>query len=136
MSSARDGHAASVLVVDDHATFRHVACLLVSTTSGFVLAGEAASGHEALRLAARLRPDVVLLDIRMPEIDGIETAQRLLAAGADGLIVLTSVGDFPGHLVPRSNAATVAWTRKEQLSTRILRKLWSEHRARRAASSG
>ena len=69
-----------VLVVDDQAVFRSVAQMVVELTNGFEVAGEAASGEEAVRLAGELVPDLVLTDIKMSGIGGLEAARCILAA--------------------------------------------------------
>ena len=74
MSAARLGW--TVLVVDDHDEFRSAVRALLAS-EGFVVVGEAADGAAALTAAARLAPDVVLLDIQLPDIDGFEVARAL-----------------------------------------------------------
>ena len=68
-----------ILVVDDQALVRAGFCALLEATPGMDVVGEAADGVEALELAADLAPDVVLMDIRMPLLDGIAATRRLLA---------------------------------------------------------
>ena len=75
------GRRRRVLVVDDHASFRRCASKLLSS-EGYDVVGEAADGASALALAARLRPELVLLDIQLPDIDGFAVAERLLATPA------------------------------------------------------
>jgi two-component system, NarL family, nitrate/nitrite response regulator NarL len=76
-----------VLIVDDHDAFRAAARALLEA-SGFDVVGEAADGASAIREVAKLHPDVVLLDIQLPDVDGFEVAERL--AGNGPAIVLTS----------------------------------------------
>jgi DNA-binding NarL/FixJ family response regulator len=79
----------TVLIVDDHGAFRSAARALLEA-AGFEVVGEAADGFAALAAAARLRPDIVLLDIQLPDIDGFAVAERLAADRVPSAIVLTS----------------------------------------------
>ena len=95
----------TVLIVDDHPAFRASARALLEA-EGFAVVGEAADGAVAVAEAGRLRPDVVLLDIQLPDIDGFEVARRLSAAAEAPAVVLTSsrdAADF-GVLIARSGA--------------------------------
>lgn len=74
----------SVLVVDDQFLIRSGLTALLTAAPGYEVAGEAADGEEAVRLAAETRPDVVLMDIRMPGTDGIAATERIVAARGDG----------------------------------------------------
>lgn len=95
----------TVLIVDDHPSFRASARALLEA-EGFVVVGEAENGVEALRVAKEVRPDVVLLDVQLPDFDGFEVASRLTRNGSGPLVVLTSSRDGSdfGHLVPDSGA--------------------------------
>ena len=79
-----------VVVVDDQAPFRRAARAVVGATPGFELIAEAVSGEEAVALARSLEPDVVLMDIKMPGIGGIEATRRITAASAGTVVVLVS----------------------------------------------
>jgi signal transduction histidine kinase len=82
-----------VMVVDDHAPFRESLQVLLST-GGFEVVAEAESGTDALRLAAEAKPDVVMMDVRMPGMDGIEATRRLKAEHPDiGVVALTAQED-------------------------------------------
>ena len=85
----------TVLTVDDQPVFRRAVGDLIAATPGFVEVGQAATGSEALLMAETLHPDLVLLDVRMEGIDGIETAQRLLVSDPDAVVVLISMNDLP-----------------------------------------
>lgn len=82
----------SVLIVDDHAGFRASARRMLEA-SGYAVLGEAADGEAALAAVAELSPDLVLLDVQLPDLDGFEVARRLAAAGSDATVVLTSSRD-------------------------------------------
>jgi DNA-binding NarL/FixJ family response regulator len=90
---------ARVLIVDDHAGFRASARRLLEL-EGYRVVGEAESGASALDAAGALRPDVVLLDVQRPDLDGIEVCDRLLARAERPAIVLTSARE-PAELGPR-----------------------------------
>jgi DNA-binding NarL/FixJ family response regulator len=95
----------TVLVVDDHPTFRATARALLEA-EGFDVIGEAEDGLGALAAIARLRPEIVLLDVQLPDIDGFEVARRAAADHEPPQIVLTSsrdASDF-GPLVADSGA--------------------------------
>jgi two-component system nitrate/nitrite response regulator NarL len=79
----------TVFIVDDHAPFRAAAAALLEA-GGFDVVGEAADGAGALASVAEMRPEVVLLDIQLPDIDGFTVAQRLAEDGSNATIVLTS----------------------------------------------
>ena len=87
-----------VLLVDDQPQFRRAAALLIRATAGLHLAGEAASGEEAVVLAAALNPDLVLMDVRLPGISGPESTRLILAEQPGTRVILLSTyeaGDLP-----------------------------------------
>jgi DNA-binding NarL/FixJ family response regulator len=95
----------TILIVDDHPSFRKTARALLES-EGFEVLGEAADGASAIEAANSLHPDVVLLDIYLPDIDGFEVTAELTRNGRATAVVLTSshdVRDF-GRLVEQSNA--------------------------------
>jgi DNA-binding NarL/FixJ family response regulator len=85
--------AETVLIVDDHPGFRAAARRLLEL-EGYVVVGEAEDGQSGILAARTLRPDFVLLDVQLPDIDGIEVAARLTANGSAPAIVLTSSRDL------------------------------------------
>ena len=95
----------TVLIVDDHPSFRASARLLLES-EGWEVVGEAADGTRALAAARELRPDVVLLDIQLPDLDGFEVSSRLASNGSGPAVILVSSRDSEdyGSLANRSGA--------------------------------
>ncbi|MGZ4400370.1 MAG: response regulator [Gaiellaceae bacterium] len=88
----REKKPVSVLIVDDHPTFRTSARTLLES-EGFSVVGEAASGTEGLDRVRELEPDLVLLDVQLPDIDGFEVALRLSTGEHPPAVILTSTRD-------------------------------------------
>ena len=114
--------AMRALIVDDHPSFRRCARTLL-TEEGFEVVGEAETGTTALGLVAELDPELVLLDIQLPDVDGFEVAARLLAADGELKIVLVSSRDAReyGALIAASGAR--GFVAKSDLSGDTLRRL-------------
>ncbi len=112
----------TVVIVDDHPSFRAVARMMLET-DGFEVVGTAEDGKSGVVGTLRLEPDVVLLDVELPDINGFEVAARLRAAGSRSAIVLASSrerSDF-GSLVDESGAR--GFLTKAELSGDAIRKL-------------
>ena len=112
--------ARTILIVDDGAGFRRLARKLLEA-DGYEVVGEAADGGSAIDAVRALRPDVVLLDIRLPDVDGFQVAERLVENGSAPAIVLTSSRDrsdfgyeieaSPAHgFIPKSELSAEAIT--------------------------
>jgi DNA-binding NarL/FixJ family response regulator len=97
----------SVLIVDDQALQRFGFRMLLEATPDTEVVGEAAHGAEAVRRAAELRPDVVLMDIRMPGMDGIEATRRIVAGGGRSRILVLTTFDLDeyAHAALRAGAS-------------------------------
>ncbi len=108
----------TVVIVDDHPAFRDVVRSLLAA-EGFLVIGEAADVAGALRAVTELRPDVVLLDVRLPDGSGVDAARVLSACVDAPLVVLVSTGDY-AHAVSGCGAA--AFIPKSRLSGEALRK--------------
>jgi two-component system, NarL family, invasion response regulator UvrY len=113
-----------VLTVDDQPLFRDAARAVISATPGFEALAEVGSGEDALALIDRLRPDVVLLDIGLPGIDGLETSRRLTATRPAPLVVLISADDDPMLRDSAREYGAAGFVSKKELRPGILRMLW------------
>jgi DNA-binding NarL/FixJ family response regulator len=112
----------TILIVDDHPSFLAAARFLLET-EGFEIVGVAADGESAVREALRSSPEIVLLDVSLPDMDGFEVAARLRAAGASSTIVFTSSrekSDFGSLIVDSGGAGFIT---KAELSGESLRAL-------------
>jgi DNA-binding NarL/FixJ family response regulator len=119
-----------VMVVDDQASFRRAARVLIHATPGFELVGDADCGEEALRRADQLRPDLVLMDVYMPEMDGFEAAQRLTEAHPQCVVVLVSLEEVEGFRPAVESCGASAIIRKEDLRSSTLHELWTTYASR------
>jgi DNA-binding NarL/FixJ family response regulator len=116
-----------VLVVDDQLVFRQVAHEVIDATEEFEMLGEASSGAHALVAVTELSPDLVLLDVRMPGMDGIETATRLHAQNPHSVIVLITVEEAPNLPAGLSSCGAAELVRKQDFGPALLRRLWRSH---------
>jgi len=116
----------SVLVVDDQAPFRSAARAVLRRLEGFEFAGEASSGPEAIELVDRLHPALVLMDINMPEMNGIEATRQITTAYPDVVVILCSTYDAADLPPGASASGAAAYVNKERLAADTLRRLWEE----------
>jgi DNA-binding NarL/FixJ family response regulator len=112
-----------VLVVDDQDPFRRAMSAVVEETDGFVVVGAVASGEESVAAAAELSPDLVLMDVNLPGIDGIEAARQIAEAAAPPVVVLLSTYDEDDFELSGCGAA--AYISKAALSPARLLQVWS-----------
>jgi two-component system invasion response regulator UvrY len=118
----------TVLVVDDQRPLRHAIRSVLRHLEGFTFAGEAETGERSVELVADLRPDLVLMDINLPGMSGIDATRRILDATPGTVVFLCSTygrNDLPPS-VTTSGAA--AYIHKEELTADLLRELWAAHR--------
>ncbi len=116
----------SVLIVDDQLPFRLAARAVLRRTEGFELVGEAADGDEAVTLAQELRPSLVLMDINMPNLNGIEATRQILDLVPETTVFLCSTyqrSDIPPEA---ETSGFAAYVNKEELGPELLRRLWDE----------
>jgi len=116
-----------VLVVDDQPPFRAVARTVVGLTGGFEVVGEAESGEEAVELAASLAPDLVLMDINLGGINGIEATRQIVAGAPSTVVILTSTyaeADLPAGA---DTCGAARYVHKEDIGPAVLREVWTKN---------
>jgi two-component system, NarL family, invasion response regulator UvrY len=114
----------SVLIVDDQAPFRRAAAAVIAATPEFEVAGEAESAEEAVDLAASLDPELVVMDITMPGIGGVDATRRITAAQPETVVMLVSTyrsDDLPDEV---SACGAAAYVHKEDFSPEVLEDVW------------
>ncbi len=113
-----------VLVVDDQAPFRAAVRAVIARVPGFELVAEATSGEEAVELVERVRPAVVLMDINMGGMDGLEATKLITTTHPETFVILVSTyteADMP----PAARACgAMAYVNKDELSPRVVQRLW------------
>ena len=123
-----------ILVAEDHLVVRQGLCALLNANGQFTIVGEAKTGHEAVELALSLRPDVILMDIAMPVLNGLEATRQVLAANPAARVIILSAHSDDVY-VERMNEAGVAGFLEKQTSAEILAKSICEVAAGRTAFS-
>lgn len=126
---AGDREVVGVVTVDDQPFFRVVARDVIEATAGFEAVGEASSGEEALGIIAHVDPKLVLVDVRMPEMDGIETTRRIKAAHPEVVVVLISIEEAIHLPASAGSSGAAALVRKQDFGPSALRRLWAAHGA-------
>jgi pilus assembly protein CpaE len=110
----------TVLVVDDQQPFRTATRALLSAASGLTVIAEATSGEQAVDLVVRLRPDLVLMDVWLPGIDGIEATRRIRTVAPATVVVLVSTYRQTDLASAWTSCGAVAFLRKEDLDLETL----------------
>ncbi|MCX6068096.1 MAG: response regulator transcription factor [Chloroflexi bacterium] len=103
----------SILIVDDHEVVRNGIRSYLSTLSDFQVVGEAASGEEAIKLVAELIPDVVLMDLIMPGMDGVETTRELKKISPRTQVVVLTSYHEDAHIFPALKAGAISYILKD-----------------------
>ncbi|MEV6065460.1 response regulator transcription factor [Nocardia sp. NPDC052001] len=103
----------SVLLVDDQRLVRAGLRMLIESTEDLRVVGEAANGVEAIRLAAELTPDLILMDLRMPGLDGVAATESIVRGGARAKILVLTTFDDDDHLFPALAAGATGYLVKD-----------------------
>lgn len=117
----------AVVTVDDQPFFRAAVRDVIEVTSGFEAVGEASSGREGVEVVCELAPELVLVDVRMPELDGLETARRIKARCPETVVALVSIEDMGGIADDARRCGADALVPKQGFGPTVLRRLWHEH---------
>ena len=116
----------SVLIVDDQLPFRLAAKAVVGVTPGFTVVGEAGSGEEAVTQVEALGPGLVLMDINMPGINGIEATRRITTAHPEVRVILLSTYDAEDLPADARSCGAVGYVHKEQFGPDVLTRTWPD----------
>jgi DNA-binding NarL/FixJ family response regulator len=110
-----------LLVVDDHPVVRDGLCSMFDRDPEFDVLGEAGDGAEAVRLAQELRPDVILMDLRMPGMDGVTAITELAAKGVAARVLVLTTYDTDSHVLPAIEAGATGYLLKDAPRADLLR---------------
>jgi DNA-binding NarL/FixJ family response regulator len=114
-----------ILIADDHQIFRDGMRMLLETENGLMLVGEAETGTDAIRLTGELEPDVILMDLQMPEIDGIEAVRQILSKHPGIKILMLTMFDDDHSVFSAMRAGARGYVLKGMRRNEMLRAVWS-----------
>ena len=113
-----------VLIVDDQEAFRSAARMVVELTDGFEVVGEATSGEEGADLAEELSPDLVLMDINMPGMDGLETTRHITESRPATRVIIFSTYEPTEYDSRAKDAGAIAFVSKSEFDPSVLVATW------------
>ena len=114
-----------VLIVDDQPPFREASRMVVEMTEGFEVAGEAENGEAAVEMVAALQPDLVLMDVQMPGIDGLEATRRIMKGSDPPRVLVLSTHESGDYADPAIDAGAIGFMPKSEFSMDALSEVWS-----------
>ncbi len=114
----------SVIIVDDQPPFRDAARAVLSRIDGFQLVAEVESGEAAVTASAELRPDLVLMDINMGALNGIDATRMITEAQPETKVILVSTYTLDELPPGARTSGAMAYVNKDELSPRVVRRLW------------
>lgn len=115
-----------VLVVDDQAPFRQAMAAVVGATDGFAVVGEAVSGEDSVIACSALHPDLVLMDVNLPGIDGVEATRRVRALPSPPVVLLLSTYDADAGVAFVSESGAAAYVTKGEFGPDWLAAAWRD----------
>jgi DNA-binding NarL/FixJ family response regulator len=118
-----------VLIVDDQPPFRDASRMVVEMTDGFEVVGEAENGEQGVEMAARLRPDLVLMDVQMPGIDGLEATRLVTSVDDPPHVLVMSTHESGDYDAPAADAGAFGFIPKSQFGMDALEEVWAAIRA-------
>ncbi len=126
MSESPHNGDVPVLIVDDQAPFRTVARTVVALAPGFSVVAEAETGEQALDRVDEHHPGLILMDINLPGISGIEATRRITSADASATVILLSTYTQDDLPADARSCGAAAYVHKEDMSPALLRRIWDE----------
>lgn len=117
----------SIVIVDDHPVYRDGLAALLDLLPDLEVVGRAADGAEAVELVAELRPDVVIMDLQMPEMNGIEATRRITAALPDTAVLVLTMGEDDGTVLAALRGGARGYLRKGAEQDEIVRAITTVH---------
>jgi len=126
MSEVTHNGDVPVLIVDDQAPFRTVARTVVGLAPGFSVVAEAETGEQALDRVDELHPGLILMDINLPGISGIEATRRITAADPSATVILLSTYTQDDLPADARTCGAAAYVHKEDMSPALLRRVWDD----------
>ena len=119
-----------VLIVDDQEPFRMAARMVVEITDGFEVAGEAETGEDSVRMAQELQPDLVLMDVNLPGINGLDATRQILTGASPVVVLLLSTYEEEEYAPRAAECGAAAYIPKSSFGPDRLEAAWA------AASAG
>jgi DNA-binding NarL/FixJ family response regulator len=112
--------SSTVLLVDDQELMRMAFRMVIESQADLTVIGEAASGIEAIRQVAELDPDVVLMDVRMPDLDGVEATRRIIDSGSDARVIILTTFDLDEYVYAGLRAGASGFLLKDAQPAELL----------------